>query len=139
VSQWSQGDRCVANLKFDRVPYPPYSPDLSPCGFWLFEMLRQKIKDRMFQTVEEIMTVVHRAWDELTLDDLQFVFFNWIERLEWVSEHRMNITQTNIKRLSESLSHGEIEGRSGTLFTSYVCQKYHAVVLIPVIFYLLLL
>jgi hypothetical protein len=41
----------------------------------------------VFQTIEEIMTAVDREWDELTLDDLQSVFFNWIERLEWVSEH----------------------------------------------------
>jgi hypothetical protein len=36
------------NLKLDRVPHPPYSPDLSPCDFWLFEMFKQKIKNRMF-------------------------------------------------------------------------------------------
>jgi hypothetical protein len=35
-----------------------------------------------------MMTAVHRVWDELTLDDLQTIFFNWIERLKWVSEHR---------------------------------------------------
>jgi hypothetical protein len=41
------------NLKFDRITHPPYSSDLSPCDFWLFGMLKQKIKDRMFQTVEK--------------------------------------------------------------------------------------
>jgi histone-lysine N-methyltransferase SETMAR len=76
-----------ANLKLDCVPHPPYSPDLSLCDFWLFELLKQKIKDRMFQTVEEIKIAIHRVWDELTLDNLQSVFFNWIERLKWVSEH----------------------------------------------------
>jgi hypothetical protein len=49
------------NLKFDRVPHPLYSVDLSPCNFSLFEMLKQKIKDRVFQAVEEIMTAVHRV------------------------------------------------------------------------------
>jgi hypothetical protein len=71
-----------AHLKLDRIPHPPYSPDLSPCDFWLFGMLKQKIKDRVFQIVEEMMTAVHRVWDELTLDDLQTIFFNWIERLK---------------------------------------------------------
>jgi hypothetical protein len=70
------------NLKPDHVPHPPYSPDLNPCDFWLFGKLKQKIKDRVFQAVEEIMTAVYRAWDELTLEDLQSIFFNWIERLE---------------------------------------------------------
>jgi hypothetical protein len=64
------------NLKFDRIPHPPDPPYLSPCDFWLFGMLEQKIKDRMFQAIEAIMTAVHRVWNELTLKDLQSVFFN---------------------------------------------------------------
>jgi hypothetical protein len=50
----------------------------------LFGILKHNIKDWIFQTVEEIMTAVHRAWHELTLEDLQSVFFNWIEQLEQV-------------------------------------------------------
>jgi hypothetical protein len=76
VSQWSQVTEELANLKFDRVPHPPYSPDLSPCDFWLFGILKQKIKDRVFQMIEKLMTAFHRVWDELTLEDLQSVFFN---------------------------------------------------------------
>jgi hypothetical protein len=53
--------------------------------------------------VEEIMIIFHKVWDELTLDDLRSVFFNWIERLEWVNEHGENTTQTNSTRLSVSL------------------------------------
>jgi hypothetical protein len=30
------------NRKLQRVVHPPYSPDLSPCDFWLFGMLKQK-------------------------------------------------------------------------------------------------
>jgi hypothetical protein len=66
----------LANLKFDRVLRLPNSPNLSSCDFCLFGMLKQKVKDRVFQTVEEITTAVHRVWDELTLEDLQSVFFN---------------------------------------------------------------
>jgi hypothetical protein len=51
----------LASLKLDRIPHPPYLPDLSPCDFWLFEMLKQKIKDRVFETVEEMMIAFHRV------------------------------------------------------------------------------
>jgi hypothetical protein len=51
-------------------------------------MLKQKIKDRVFRTGEEIITAVHKVWDKLTLEDLQSVFFNWIELSEWVIEHK---------------------------------------------------
>jgi hypothetical protein len=72
----------LANVKLACIHHPSDSPDLSPCDFWPFGMMKQKIKDRVCQTIRELMTAVHRVWDDLTLDDLQSVFFNWIERLE---------------------------------------------------------
>jgi hypothetical protein len=50
-------------------------------------MLKQKMKDREFSGVEEIMNAVQEIWREVTLQRLQSVFFNWIERLEYVIEH----------------------------------------------------
>jgi hypothetical protein len=80
----------LTNLKLDRVPHPPHSPELNPCDFWLFGILKQKTKDLVFQTVEEIIITFHRVWHELTLNDLQSVFFNWIERFEWFNKHKKN-------------------------------------------------
>jgi histone-lysine N-methyltransferase SETMAR len=34
--------------RITRAPHPPYSPDLSPCDFWFFGMVKQKIKDCEF-------------------------------------------------------------------------------------------
>jgi hypothetical protein len=50
-------------------------------------MLKQKTKDREFSGVEEIMNAVQEIWREMTLERLQSVFFNWIERLECVIEY----------------------------------------------------
>jgi histone-lysine N-methyltransferase SETMAR len=77
----------LSRLKSERVPHPPYSPDLSPWDSCLFGMLKDKIKDRLFRTIEEIITAVHRVWSEVTLDDLQSIFFNWMERFEYVINH----------------------------------------------------
>jgi hypothetical protein len=33
-----------------RAPHPPSSPDLRPCDFWLFGILKQKMKERVFQS-----------------------------------------------------------------------------------------
>jgi hypothetical protein len=41
-----------------RAPHPPYSPDLSPGGFWLFGVLKQKMKERVFQSEEQIMAAI---------------------------------------------------------------------------------
>jgi hypothetical protein len=75
------------NRKLQRVAHSSYSPDLSPCDFWRFGTLKQKIKDREFSGIEEIMNAVQAIWREVTLERLQSVFFNWIERLEYVIEH----------------------------------------------------
>jgi histone-lysine N-methyltransferase SETMAR len=56
----------IDNLKLDRVPHPPYSPDLSQCDFWSFGMLKQAIKDREFHAVEEIVSAFHEVWSQVT-------------------------------------------------------------------------
>jgi hypothetical protein len=75
------------NRKLQRVAHPPYLPDPSPCDFWPFGTLKQKMKDREFSGVEDIVNAVQEIWREVTLERLQSVFFNWTERLEYVIEH----------------------------------------------------
>jgi hypothetical protein len=36
------------------VPYPPYSPDLAPCDFFLFPRLKSTLKGKQFQDVADI-------------------------------------------------------------------------------------
>jgi hypothetical protein len=42
-------------------------------------MLKQAIKDREFHAVEEIVSAFHEGWSQVTSEDLQSVFFHWIE------------------------------------------------------------
>ena len=44
------------------VPYPPYSPDLAPCDFWLFP----KLRGNRLETIEEMKEAVTKAIDTLT-------------------------------------------------------------------------
>ena len=37
-----------------QVTQPPYSPDLVPCNFWLFQKLKSPLKGKRFQTINEI-------------------------------------------------------------------------------------
>jgi transposase len=67
-----------------RATHPSYSPDLSPYDFWLFEILKQKMKERVFQSEEQILAAITESWNELTFEDIQRVFRNWMERLMWV-------------------------------------------------------
>jgi hypothetical protein len=44
------------HLKILRLRYPPYSPDISPCDFWMFGDLKGKLKDSHLQGPEDILT-----------------------------------------------------------------------------------
>jgi hypothetical protein len=41
-----------------RAPYTAYSPDISPCDFWAFGTIQEKIRDRHFQGSEEILKAI---------------------------------------------------------------------------------
>jgi hypothetical protein len=45
------------------IPHPPYSPDLAPCGFFLIQKMKLKLKGRRFDTIEEIQAESQRVLD----------------------------------------------------------------------------
>jgi hypothetical protein len=44
----------LAKIKTAVIPHPPYSPDLAPCDFFLCPKMKLKLKERRFDTIEEI-------------------------------------------------------------------------------------
>ena len=57
------------------VPPPPYSPDLSPCDFWLFP----KLRGCHYETIEEMEEAVTKVKDMLTQEDSHGVFQKLLE------------------------------------------------------------
>jgi histone-lysine N-methyltransferase SETMAR len=70
-----------------RSPHPPYSPELSPCDFWLVGVLKGILKDREFHSHGEIEQAITMARNDLTFGEVQSVFHNWINRHRWVIEN----------------------------------------------------
>ena len=52
------------------VPQHPYSPDLTPCDFWLFP----KLKGCRYETIEEMKEAVTKVIDTLTQEDFHAAF-----------------------------------------------------------------
>jgi hypothetical protein len=50
-------------------------------------MVKEKIKDREFCSAQAIVRSVSDAWSDLTLEDIQRVFLEWMDRLTWVIEN----------------------------------------------------
>jgi hypothetical protein len=55
------------------APHSPYSPGLSPCDFCLFGIWKQKMKERVFQSEEQILAAITESWNEFTFEDIQRV------------------------------------------------------------------
>ena len=49
--------------------HAPYSPDLAPCDFFLFPIMKRDLKGKCFQTVEEVRAI--------TLQEFQNCFEQW--------------------------------------------------------------
>ena len=58
------------------VAQPPYSPDLSPCDFWLFP----KLTGCCFETIEEMKEAVTKVIDTLTQEDFNEAVQKLLER-----------------------------------------------------------
>jgi hypothetical protein len=59
---------------------------VSLCDFWLFTMLKGVLKDREFNSGDEIEEAVTNIGDELPFDEVQSVFHNWMSRFAWFIE-----------------------------------------------------
>ena len=58
------------------VTHPPYSPDLTPCDFWL----SSKPRGCRYETVEKMKEAVTKVIDTLTPEDFNGAFQKLLER-----------------------------------------------------------
>jgi hypothetical protein len=56
---------------------------MSPCDFWRFALLKGIMKDRKFHFHEEIEEAITVAWNDLTFEDVQSIFYDWMRGLRW--------------------------------------------------------
>ena len=61
------------------VPQLPYSTDLTPCDFWLFPKLKEKLRGYSYETIE-MKEAVTKVIDTLTQEDFHGVFQKLLEQ-----------------------------------------------------------
>ena len=66
----------LTKMSIKTVPYPPYSPDLVPCDFWLFP----KLRGCRYETTEEMKKDVTKVIDSLTQEYFHEAFQKLLER-----------------------------------------------------------
>jgi hypothetical protein len=76
------------NLK--RMPHPVYSPDLSPCDFFLFGYLKDRLVDKRYATPDELFSEVETIISEIPSEMISRVFLTWQGRLQKCLDMRGN-------------------------------------------------
>ena len=64
----------------DVLDHPPYSPDLSPCDFWLFPRLKEMLAGHRFESRCGIGSAVYRCLQHIPKDDYRAAFPIWVDR-----------------------------------------------------------
>lgn len=72
----------LASKNIPVAPQPPYSPDLSPCDFFLFPKLKNYLKGNHFGTVEKIQTAVTDQLKVISVSEFQHCYKEWKKRLQ---------------------------------------------------------
>lgn len=62
------------------VSHPPYSPDLAPCDFWLFDHIKSRLNDQPDE--KSLIRAVTNILEEIPVSEYKKTFDKWIERLE---------------------------------------------------------
>jgi len=67
----------LAEKSIPVVPQPPYSPDLSPCDFFLFPRLKNHLKGRHFGTLDNIQKSVTDELKGIPAEVFQHYYEQW--------------------------------------------------------------
>jgi hypothetical protein len=74
-------------MKVRIMPYPPYSPDIAPCDFWLFNELKKYLRGRKFLTEEELDLAVFTFFDEVPENAWLIALKRWQDRMQRVIDN----------------------------------------------------
>ena len=53
------------------IPHPPYSPDLAPCDFFLFPLMKCQIKGKRFADVSEAKKKMLEVLNDISTEEFQ--------------------------------------------------------------------
>jgi hypothetical protein len=67
----------LADIGGTPVDHPSYSPDLAPCDFWAFAMLKHELQGQKFSTDAEVKQATAPTLCKMSGNGLLHVFEKW--------------------------------------------------------------
>jgi len=85
----------LANKNITVLQQPPYSPDLTPCNFYLFPKMKSVLKGTHFVSVENVNAKTMKILNSLTEYDLRNCFEHWQHRMQLCVNPKGNYFEGN--------------------------------------------
>ncbi|VVC26716.1 Hypothetical protein CINCED_3A004201 [Cinara cedri] len=70
------------------LPQAPYSPDMSPCDFFLFPQTKLAVKGTHFESITDIQNAVTRVLQDIPVEAFQKCYESWKKRWNKCIEQR---------------------------------------------------
>ena len=77
---WTTNEFLLEN-HVEQYENPAYSPDLSPCDFFLFPKLKKQLLGIRLNDDSEMLTALEQIIDSLTKEDFKNYFEDWFIRM----------------------------------------------------------
>jgi len=81
----------LVELGYKLLHHPPYSPDLTPCDFFLFPNLKKSLAGQNFASNEEIVAATQAYFADLEktyfLDGLKKLEHHWVKCIELIGDY----------------------------------------------------
>ena len=66
---------------FQLTRHPAYAPDLSFCDFWLFPKIKEQLRGKNFQDINELHAAIQEQMEGLQKEDFYHCYEQWFERM----------------------------------------------------------
>ena len=80
--------QAIQELTIKVLPHPAYSPDLAPCDFWFFPILKDRLAGRKFERVQDLAKAVNSELRCIPQSQYCESFQKWLRRLELCIQSR---------------------------------------------------
>ena len=72
----------LASEKVKVLNHPPYSPDLSPCDFFLFTRLKKMLSGNKYTSRSSLGSAIYQCLQQIPKEDYLSAFRDWVKRLQ---------------------------------------------------------
>ena len=74
----------LASEKVKVLNQPPYSPDLSPCDFFLFPRLKKLLSGNKYTSRSSLGRAIYQSLQQIPKEDYMYLsaFRDWVKRLQ---------------------------------------------------------